>query len=110
MTEEQQPQEEERKIKSEGYRPCGCYATEYEDGTVSVKPCPAHGLMETANLMIRAAQMLGTVGQSLLEAHQQQMAAMEAQEAIAKAAESAAQPKEAGSGKIIDPQGMFKKS
>jgi len=79
---------EENKIKTQGYRPCGCYETTYEDGRIEVQPCPPHGIMEAARLFIKAGNMLGAVGQRLAEEQ-----AKQAEVQMAEAVKAATGPK-----------------
>ncbi len=65
-------EEEKTDIETEGYRPCGCYEIKRKDGTTEVQPCPPHGIMEAARLFIQAGNMLGAVGQNLLQAAQEE--------------------------------------
>jgi hypothetical protein len=72
-------------VKSEGPRPCGCYVTEYADGTAQVSPCPPCGLMDAARNLGGAAQALAAVATRLRQES--------GQAAVAAAARAVAQGK-----------------
>jgi len=97
MTDEKKTEEApEKVIVSQGHRPCGCYEIKYEDGSTEVQPCPPHAIMEAARLFMQAGNMLGSVGQSLLQAQSQ-----EAERAMAEAVN-----KSVGDGKAKGPTGI----
>ena len=88
MSEEKEPE-----VVSEGYLPCGCYQTKYDDGKVRVSQCPPHGLMETARLLVQAGNHLGGVGETLLAAQREQLERQADADLGAAASEAAKGPK-----------------
>ncbi len=58
-------------IVKEGPEPCGCYHTEFSDGTVKVRPCVPCGIMEAAQALSGAAAALAAVSASMRSSIQQ---------------------------------------
>lgn len=45
--------------------PCGCIVEVFSDRTTQTVPCDSHGLMEVANRLGQAAQMIGGAAEAL---------------------------------------------
>ena len=63
--------EEKKIVTKDEAQPCGCHVREFSDKSMSVRPCPGHGLLDAARALNMAAQALNAVGGSILSNQQQ---------------------------------------
>jgi hypothetical protein len=64
---------DQRIVKNQGAKPCGCQMTEYSDGSKVIAPCPPCGLFAAGEALGQASQALMAAASTLRASQQAAM-------------------------------------